>query len=113
MPASNRGPGQITGSRAYGSAVDGDDRQVDRDGAARLGMSAAERAVDALLADSHLTAPHELPELIARHAAAFGGEEALIFLADLQQSVLVPLVTAGCACGCRCWMAPSVSACWR
>jgi len=57
-----------------------------------------ERAIDALLAESHLLAAHELPALVARHAATLGAEEALLYLADLQQEVLVPFLgSAGAA----------------
>lgn len=59
-------------------------------------LSDAERAVDDLLADAHLAAPHELPELIATHARRLGVEEALVYVVDLQQHVLVPfLCSAG------------------
>jgi hypothetical protein len=58
-------------------------------------MSDAERALDALLAESHLAAPHQLPELIRRHAATFGGRDALLYLVDLQQRVLVPFLDPG------------------
>lgn len=49
-----------------------------------------ERFLDSLLEESHLAAPHELPELVARHAASLGLTEVLIYLVDLQQTVLVP-----------------------
>jgi hypothetical protein len=77
-----------------------DGQELGRDGSARSMMSEAERAIDALLADSHLAAPHELPELVAGQAAAFGAREALIFLVDLQQTVLTPFLgPAGPATG--------------
>ena len=47
------------------------------------------RALTSLIDQSHLVAPHELPELISRHAAEQGVSEATIYLADLQQTVLV------------------------
>jgi serine/threonine protein phosphatase PrpC len=56
----------------------------------RQAMGDAERAVDALLGDAHLAAPHELARLVARHAATLGAHDALIYLADLQQRLLVP-----------------------
>jgi serine phosphatase RsbU (regulator of sigma subunit) len=48
--------------------------------------------VDALLRESHLTAPHEVAALLARHAAALGVTNAVAYLVDLQQTVLTPLV---------------------
>lgn len=55
----------------------------------------SEVAIDSLLLDSHLAAPHELPELIARHAAKLGAVEVVAFLADLQQVMLVPFLGSG------------------
>src|SRR5689334_21513907 len=53
-------------------------------------MSPVADAVGALLHEAHLAAAHELPDLAQRHVQAFGGREALCYLADLQQTVLVP-----------------------
>jgi serine/threonine protein phosphatase PrpC len=61
----------------------------------RQTMSDAERAVDALLEDAHLAAPHQLAGLIARHAATLGADDALVYLVDLQQRVLVPFLDPG------------------
>jgi serine/threonine protein phosphatase PrpC len=58
-------------------------------------MSDAERAIDALLADAHLAAPHQIPGLVARHAAALGADDALVYLVDLQLRVLVPFLEPG------------------
>jgi len=58
-------------------------------------MSDAERAVDALLADAHLAAPYEIAGLVARHAATLGADDALVYLVDLQQRVLVPFLEPG------------------
>ncbi|MEP6598293.1 MAG: PP2C family protein-serine/threonine phosphatase [Actinomycetota bacterium] len=58
-------------------------------------MSEGERVVDDLLTDAHLAAAHELPGLVARHAATLGAADALAFLADLQQYVLVPFFGSG------------------
>ena len=55
-------------------------------------MSDAERAVDALLADAHLAAPYQLAGLVERHAATLGADDALMYLVDLQQRVLVPFL---------------------
>jgi hypothetical protein len=59
------------------------------------GLTADESAVDALLLASHLAAPHQLPGLVAEHAAHLGAEEAVVYLADLQQRVLVPFLGPG------------------
>ena len=55
-------------------------------------LNNAERALDELLAAAHLLAPHELPGLLARHAELLGVGAATVYLADLQQDVLVPFV---------------------
>ncbi len=57
-------------------------------------LNDAERAMDALLREAHIAGGHDLPRLVARHAAALGADDALIYLADLQQQVLVPFVQA-------------------
>ena len=48
-------------------------------------MSRAERAFDSLLEAVHLASPDELPTLVADHAAQLGVQDAVIYLADLQQ----------------------------
>jgi serine/threonine protein phosphatase PrpC len=53
-------------------------------------VSAGEQAIDDLLQEAHLAAPHELPTLVTTHAGTLGVQEALVYLADLQQTVLVP-----------------------
>lgn len=58
-------------------------------------MNAGERGVDALLRDAHFAAPHELPDLLDRHAATLGVTDAVAYLADLQQNVLVPFLRPG------------------
>lgn len=45
-----------------------------------------------LIRAAQLAAPHELPLLIEEHAPAFGGRSAVSYLADLQQTVLVPFL---------------------
>jgi hypothetical protein len=50
------------------------------------------RAVHDLLSESHLLAGYRLPELANRYVSAFGGTEALCYLSDLQQNVLVPFL---------------------
>jgi hypothetical protein len=58
-------------------------------------MGDAERAVDALLEDAHLAAPDQIAALVTRHAAALGADDALVYLVDLQQRVLVPFFDSG------------------
>jgi Stage II sporulation protein E (SpoIIE) len=54
--------------------------------------SEGERALSGLLQASHLAAPHEMPRLIAEHALVLGVRDALVYLVDLQQTVLQPFV---------------------
>ena len=54
--------------------------------------SAIELAVASLLAESHLLRDDALPALAQRHVHAFGGTHVGIYLADLQQTVLVPFL---------------------
>jgi serine phosphatase RsbU (regulator of sigma subunit) len=51
-----------------------------------------EEPIDALLREAHLVGPHQLAGLLRRHAAALGVIDAVAYLVDLQQTVLVPLV---------------------
>jgi len=66
-------------------------------------VTAAQRPPDAFAAmmrDSHLLAPHDLPGFVARHGDLLGLGEARMYLADLQQQALVPFEpTAGPATG--------------
>ncbi len=55
-------------------------------------LNSAERAVDELLDAAHLLAAHQLPELLAAHGRRLSVEGATLYLADLQQDVLVPFV---------------------
>jgi len=55
-------------------------------------LTEAESAVDALLTDAHRCAPHQLPGLLARHGERLGVTDTLVYLADLQQEVLVPFL---------------------
>jgi serine/threonine protein phosphatase PrpC len=43
---------------------------------------------------AHLAAPHELPGLISEHAQALGARDAVAYLVDLQQTVLLPFTGA-------------------
>lgn len=52
----------------------------------------ADRALQGLLDDAHLVAPYELAALIDRCAQGMGALSAVVYLADLQQQVLIPFV---------------------
>jgi hypothetical protein len=52
----------------------------------------ARNIFQAFLRQSHLLAPHDLPAHVARHAGAIGLHDALLYLVDLQQQVLVPFL---------------------
>ena len=45
-----------------------------------------------MLHDAHLTGPHELAGLISRHAGTLDVQNAVAYLVDLQQTVLIPLL---------------------
>jgi hypothetical protein len=64
-------------------------------GGGRQSMSDAERAVDALLEDAHLAAPYQIAGLVRRHAATLDADDAVVYLVDLQQRVLVPFLDPG------------------
>jgi serine phosphatase RsbU (regulator of sigma subunit) len=55
-------------------------------------LNAGERLVDGMLHDAHTTGPHELAGLISRYAATLGVQDAVAYLVDLQQTVLIPLL---------------------
>lgn len=55
-------------------------------------LNEAERAFDALLQRAHRAGSHDLPALLAQHAEALGCHDALAYLSDLQQRVLVPFL---------------------
>ncbi len=55
-------------------------------------MTGGEATVKGLLSEARLAPPHELPGILSRHLAAVGCAEALAYLADLQQNVLIPFV---------------------
>ncbi len=54
--------------------------------------SASERATDDLLTRAHLLAAHQLPEAISEYARQLQVSNATVYLADLQQDVLVPFI---------------------
>ena len=60
--------------------------------AVRAELSAGETAVDDLLTAAHLLAAHQLPGLLAEHGRRLGVGEVVVYLADLQEQVLVPFV---------------------
>jgi hypothetical protein len=58
-------------------------------------QSLVERGTDYLIYVSHVAAPDELPSMVAEAAAVFDARDTTIYVADLQQRVLVPFQTAG------------------
>ncbi|MBB5628014.1 PP2C family protein-serine/threonine phosphatase [Sphaerisporangium krabiense] len=59
--------------------------------------SGTERMLTALLDASHLAGFEQVPSLVAEHAARAGLRDVVIFLADLQQEILRPVVVTGAA----------------
>lgn len=59
---------------------------------AAVSTGAAEQATDAMLREAHLAAPHELAGLFSRHGETLGLSDAVAYLVDLQQRVLVPFL---------------------
>jgi len=57
-------------------------------------LTSLERAIDQLVHLSHVSSPDELPRLVSDAAAVFAGGDVVIYLADLQQRVLVPFLPA-------------------
>ena len=55
-------------------------------------LSDAERALHALLHDSHFATQNDLPRLIDDNAVVLGARGAVAYLIDLQQHVLIPFV---------------------
>jgi hypothetical protein len=58
-------------------------------------FTAAELALESLVAECHLARAGDLPRLVREHAALLGGHDAVIYLADLQQTVLLPFLPDG------------------
>jgi Stage II sporulation protein E (SpoIIE) len=76
----------------------GDDRNagVEPTRATISGLGWASRldlALDRLIHGSQVASPDKLPELVSDAAGHFGAEDPLIYLADVQQRVLVPFVS--------------------
>ena len=86
-------PGPTDPAARYGAGVaheasvptPGEDTAPGHDAVSRV-----ELVFDHLLNASHLAPPHELPALIAEHAVRLGAQDAVVYLIDLQQTVLVP-----------------------
>jgi hypothetical protein len=53
-------------------------------------LARLETGMDQLIYEGHVASPDELPNLVAKAAAVFDAQDAMIYLADLQQRVLVP-----------------------
>lgn len=49
-------------------------------------------AVAGFMRGAHLLAPHDLPQHVARYGQVLGFEDTVVYLADLQQQVLVPFL---------------------
>ena len=54
--------------------------------------SGPEAALNSMLHAAHMLASYDVPGLVRDHVAAFGGIDAVCYLADLQQTVLVPFL---------------------
>lgn len=57
-------------------------------------MTPEERAISQLLRDAHTVADFDLPDLFDQHAVALNVRDAVAYVADLQQRILVPFVGA-------------------
>lgn len=66
-------------------------------GAGDTGPSLGEEVLGSLLAMSHRLHPDEVPTQARDHARRLGATEAVIFLVDLEQRVLLPMPVAGSA----------------
>lgn len=53
-------------------------------------LTQIDQGMDQLILASHVASPDELPGIVTEAAASFDGHEVVIYLADLQQRVLVP-----------------------
>src|SRR4051794_7546254 len=54
-----------------------------------------DRGIDQLVQASHVASPDELPQVVAEASSVFGGRDAIVYLADLQQRVLIPFQPDG------------------
>jgi len=57
-----------------------------------VSASGPEAALNSMLHAAHILASYDVPDLVRDHVAAFGGIDAVCYLADLQQTVLVPFL---------------------
>ncbi|MGW3626651.1 hypothetical protein ACWDO5_25360, partial [Streptomyces sp. NPDC000880] len=64
----------------------------DRMAGASVSAGAGERLLEALVRTAQQASPVELPTALERYAEAMGMGRAIVYLADLQQRVLLPLV---------------------
>ena len=55
-------------------------------------VNSGEQAVSDLLTAAHLSSSHELPGLLSAHGRRLGVMDATLYLADLQQDLLIPFV---------------------
>jgi hypothetical protein len=53
-------------------------------------LARLETGMNQLIYEGHVASPDEVPDLVAKAAAMFDAQDAVIYLADLQQRVLVP-----------------------
>lgn len=71
-----------------------DHEQTRAEAAGATWLSRIERGMDQLIHRSHVASPDELAGLVADAAAGFGSDDTTIYLADLQQRVMVPFLGA-------------------
>ncbi|NUQ99410.1 MAG: serine/threonine-protein phosphatase [Streptomyces sp.] len=64
-----------------------------------MSVGAGERVLDELVRAAQLASPAELPVVLNRYAEAVGVERTVVYLVDIQQRVLVPLVDGEPALG--------------
>ncbi|WP_411124595.1 PP2C family protein-serine/threonine phosphatase [Streptomyces sp. x-19] len=57
-----------------------------------MSVGPGERLLDELVRAAQMASPAELPVVVNRYAEAMGAERAVVYLVDIQQRVLVPLV---------------------
>jgi serine/threonine protein phosphatase PrpC len=74
----------ISGGRLGAPSADGE-----------VSASGSGAALNSMLRAAHVLAGYDVPDLIRDHVAAFGGVDAVCYLADLQQTVLVPFLGPG------------------
>ena len=83
-------PEWAVSEQGYGGRVSSEE-----DALAAIGSpdtSQTEEPIDVLLREAHLVGPHQVAGLLRRHAVALGLTDTVVYLSDLQQLVLIPLV---------------------